>query len=342
MKRSTVQLAAFAVFGIAVVAAWITFNPLSLIESADADGPEPRATAEVRVADLTSSFTSTGTFQPSSEWSLVIPTGGTVTDVVDAGALIATGDTLVSIDAKPTAAIIGPTPAWRTMTVDDEGADVLALENALVELGYDSADQLSVDGYFTSYTGALVGLWQADQGREVTERVAFGDIVIVPEGTRVASVWALPGDPNSGALMTLSSSAQRAVFDLDADQRTGLSTGEEVEIRFEDGSTTVATVSTIEPDGEGAWVATALLGPDAAGSFLDATDIDVSWSLPLGTDLTVVNASALVRLDSGNYALEVVGSHDRDTTLVPVALGARSGSTVEVVGIDPGTVIVVP
>ena len=342
MSRSTVKFGALVMFGIAVVAAWITFNPLSLIESAEADGPTPRTTAEVRVADLATSFSSSGTFESASEWSLVLPIGGTVTDVIDAGIPIATGTTLVAIDAQPTVAILGPTPAWRAMTVDDQGVDVLALENALVEMGYDSAGQLTVDGYYTSYTATLVGLWQADQGREVTEQVELGDVIIVPEGTRVASVAVQPGDANTGALMTLSSSSQRAVFNLDADQRVALATGATVEIRFEDRSTSTATISTIEPSGDGAWIATALLAPDAAGSFLDANEIDVSWSQQLGTDLTVVNASALIRLDSGGYVLEVVGTHDRDTTLVPVELGARSGSTVEISGVDSGTMIVVP
>ena len=73
----------------------------------------------------------------------------------------------------------------------------------------------------------------------------------------------------------------------------------------------------------------------------------VSWTHVLSADATVVRANALTRLDDGAYVVELVenpeSAGDERTRFVPVEIGARSGSMVEIVtDLEPGAVLVAP
>lgn len=339
---SKIRLFSLVLAVTAVVGAWIAFNPMSLLDSAEANLAEARSTSEVRVASLTASFDAEGTIAPEMQWDLVLPAGGTITSIAVVGSTVTTGFEVVAIDAKPVLALTGPIPAWRTMAVEDEGADVLALEEALVHLGYDTSGELTVDGYYSSYTASLVELWQADQGRSITGSVALGDVVIVPLGTKISMVAVQLGGAPTGALMTFSAPARTVLFEANRDQRAALEVGDEVEVRFEDRSTETTVIKSIGSTGTGAWLVTTGALTSATALELETADVNVLWSTDLGTDLTVVNGNALVRLDGGRYALEVIRTSERDTEFVSVELGVRSGSTVEISGVEPGTLIVVP
>jgi len=68
------------------------------------------------------------------------------------------------------------------------GIDVLQLETALVELGYDPDGELTVDQEFTSETAQVVERWQADLGIEVDGVVAADDIVFLPGPSQIVDI----------------------------------------------------------------------------------------------------------------------------------------------------------
>lgn len=113
---------------------------------------------------------------------------GTVTSTIEEGTVVEQGDVLYSVDNEPVVVMYGDTPAFRTMREDDEGPDVLQLEEALVALGYDPDLQMTVDGVFTSYTEALVESWQLDAGFDDDGVIDLGAVLFIPGPAVVTSV----------------------------------------------------------------------------------------------------------------------------------------------------------
>jgi len=95
------------------------------------------------------------------------------------------------------------------------GPDVLQLETALVALGYDPDDQVTVDREFTSATMVMVERWQSDLGVEVDGIVEARDIVFVPGPAQVIERIDDTGAVTPGAsIATLSFGAELAGPDV--------------------------------------------------------------------------------------------------------------------------------
>ncbi len=123
---------------------------------------------------------------------------GTVTAVaVAAGDTIAQGDALYWIDGEPVVALYGDVPAYRTLAdLSDNmtGEDILQLETALTDLGYDPDRLVTVDDEFSAATEDLVERWQEGIGAEVDGTVDLGDIVFIDGPTTIGDVLVAPGD----------------------------------------------------------------------------------------------------------------------------------------------------
>lgn len=120
---------------------------------------------------------------------------GTVTWVPDPGTVVRQGDALFEIDNKAVVLLYGDVPAWRAMRRNDEGADVLQLETALVALGFDPDGTVTVDDEFTSATENIVEDWQDQLGVESSGRLALGDVVFLPGPIVIRDVNAATADP---------------------------------------------------------------------------------------------------------------------------------------------------
>ena len=234
------------------------------------------------------------------------------------------------------------------MTVDDVGPDVEQLEQGLVALGYDSEGLLTVDETYTDYTATVVERWQEDQGLEVTGRVTLGSVVFVPKGARVASIEAVVGDElttaanGSAPVLTVSSAERQLTFTVESQDLATIDVGTEVAGRLPDRSTIAATVTALAVAEDGAWFAQASIDDEAPLPEGDAIPVDISWTSTLAENAVTVRANAVTRLDNGTYAIEVVDK-DGGTSFVPVEIGVRSGSIVEISGdIEPGTEIISP
>jgi len=119
-----------------------------------------------------------------------VPAGanGTITAMVDVGAVIDQGDVIFEIDGSPVVALYGDTPAYRTMqdlSTNQTGADVAQLETALSTLGYTG---FTVDDEYSDATRSAVENWQEDVGAEDDGIVNLGEVYFIPGPSIVTSV----------------------------------------------------------------------------------------------------------------------------------------------------------
>jgi len=122
----------------------------------------------------------------------VVATGaGVVTDIAEAGTIIEQGDIVYWVDGQPVIALYGSTPAYRTLedaSPNLTGPDVLQLEEALADLGFDFEGELGVDGEFTYYTSLAVQVWQEDLGVEVDGEFEIGEIIFIPGPSQIVDL----------------------------------------------------------------------------------------------------------------------------------------------------------
>ena len=115
----------------------------------------------------------------------VVAASMVVTEQVAEGAIVESGDVLWRLGNEPTVALTGAEPAYRDLEDDDEGVDVMQLEQALVDLGYDPDGTVTVDETFTGNTEAMVERWQEDIGADVDGIVHLGSVVFIDDASRV-------------------------------------------------------------------------------------------------------------------------------------------------------------
>ncbi|MEM7338819.1 MAG: peptidoglycan-binding protein [Actinomycetota bacterium] len=330
-----------------IIAAVIWFDPAALLPAAgDETTPAaPRTQSQIRLADISTEQAATGEIRYAEQRVVASNRPGTLTAVAPVGEPVAAGTVLYTVDEEPVIALIGDVPAWRVMGIGDVGTDVAQLESNLVAMGYDPDGLLTVDTTFTTYTESLVEAWQAELGREATGRIEMGDVVFVPADATVTSSAAGVGDSSPTEVLTVSGPTRVADIDVAVAQLESVAVGDEVSLRLPDGATQPATVERIRSVGGGVWLAEAAIGGTSDAIELpggESIPVDVSWVYELARDTPVVRASALTRLDSGDYVVEVVDGAGA-TTLVPVGIDVRAGSDVAIVtDLEPGTVIITP
>lgn len=133
---------------------------------------------------------------------------GPITEIVEPGTIIEQGDVLYRADGEPVAVLYGDTLAYRTLrdaSTNLTGADVEQLETALVALGYDPNETLTVDDEFTYATGQVVEDWQRDIGANDDGVLNLGEVVFIPGPALVVDA-AQSGDtagPNAPVLTLL-------------------------------------------------------------------------------------------------------------------------------------------
>ncbi|MBT8208339.1 MAG: HlyD family efflux transporter periplasmic adaptor subunit [Acidimicrobiia bacterium] len=121
---------------------------------------------------------------------------GTLTSVVEEGAMVEQGDVLFEVNGQPVVALIGATPAYRSLLdLSDNmtGPDVEQLELALDALGFNDSN-VTIDEEFTDFTEQMVEAWQEAAGAEVDGVVDLGEVVFIPAATQVVSVDVAVGD----------------------------------------------------------------------------------------------------------------------------------------------------
>jgi len=168
--------------GAALAAVAITFADLDGADDAAAITDDlSLADAPVEQRDLIEEVEWLADLTYGTSVDVTAPTAGIVTATSDVGAVLRRGDVVVEIDGQPVTVMYGQVPAWRDLAEDDEGEDVLQLEENLVALGFDPDGDVEVDEVFDSHTEDMVEAWQESLEFEETG-VFTTELVVVVDG----------------------------------------------------------------------------------------------------------------------------------------------------------------
>ena len=285
---------------------------------------------------------------------------GEIETFVTSGQELASGDVLYSVDDRAVTAMVSDATFDRDIEDGvDAGDDIIAVEEMLVSLGYDTNGDLDVDEVFDEATEQAIVEWEEDLQNTfdavvVDGVVSLDEIVIFGPGTVAGSVVVYDKDNVVSGSVLWSSSTETTTRIIEtsiavADQDK-LAEGNIVDIEFPDGDivqgtvTTVATSTTTDPMSPEAdpMIAVEISVAQVPDSVQDLNQVDVQIKLvkKIAAGATVVPVSALVATGDGNFAVEAVTT--TGTTFVEVDPGMFSDGWVEVAGIQPGTQVVVP
>lgn len=123
------------------------------------------------------------TFRSSSDGVVTVKglASGFVTDIVDQGVFVASGDVLYDVNTEPIVVLEGDLPQYRTFNSRmSDGPDVEQLELALSDLGYDPDGDMTIDEDFTSATADAIERLQEAIGAEDTGRLELGAVIFAP------------------------------------------------------------------------------------------------------------------------------------------------------------------
>jgi peptidoglycan hydrolase-like protein with peptidoglycan-binding domain len=268
----------------------------------------------------------------------------TVTAVATEGQTVGRGDTLFSMDSRPTVLMTGTQPAFRDLQEGvDDGGDVAQLEENLAALGFDDDGQLTVDEHFDADTTAAVEAWQEAIGVAATGTVALGDVAFLSAPVTVAATDVAVGDQISagGHILDLAGETVLAVGSLPVRLTGEIGDGSPTLVTLADGETVSGTVRSIASD------ATRPDGADVTESTveltvqLDATnnpgarqgaDVTLAVTTATRTGVLTLPVSAIVDGGNGQPAVRVPASDSDDEARRPVAIsaGLSAGSYVEI------------
>ncbi len=265
----------------------------------------------------------------------------------------------------------GDGAAWRSMSIDTTpGPDIQWLETNLVALGY---GDLELDEVFDSDTADAVVAWQTDVGVTATGEVPLGQVVFIAGPAPVSALTVSRGDSvNEGAVLyeltaveLVSSTvgpdgvqdrtvtAQRVTARLDLVDQDLLALGTPVTIELPD-DTEVAgevielgavpvIVSATEQSGESSYLDVVIAPLESVDPNWTGATVQVRFATEIAQGVLSVPVSALLALQEGGYAVEIVQS-DGSVRLVGVGTGLFADGFVEVSGngLAPDLEVVIP
>jgi peptidoglycan hydrolase-like protein with peptidoglycan-binding domain len=304
----------------------------------------PLATARVERQDLKGQTKVSGTLGYAGSATVQSPLSGRITWLPMAGAVVRRGGTLLAVDNQPVRLFYGAKPPWRDLSLGvDDGPDVKELEQNLAALGYDPGRAMTVDEHFTAATAAAVKRWQKARGLDRTGSFTTAmPAVFLPWATRVEELTATLGGRAApgGPVFDVTSDVHQVSVDLDVSQQSYVEAGDKVDVVLPDGRRTTGRVGDVgrvaETQGDPPnqrttiTVTIALDHPDAGGR-LDQAPVDVYVTTQTRRGVLAVPVTALLALNEGGYAVEVVGAGGQHR-LVAVRLGVFSNGMVEVSG----------
>jgi peptidoglycan hydrolase-like protein with peptidoglycan-binding domain len=328
------------------------------------DGTDGTSLAAVREGPLSTQVTQSGTLSYAAHgdgtpYAVVNQAKGIYTWVPGEGKEIGCGKTLYRVDEKPVVLICGDTPAYRALSVGDEGREVRDLNENLVKLGYAEKSELDPDSdYYGSETAEAVTELQDELGVDETGRLDLGDAVFLPGPLRVAKTMAKAGTRAApGAQVAQAASARRQVtVELDPGQQSQVKVGDRAQITLPDNRTTpgrVSRIGTVAKSGDDKKdsssstlpVYITLTRPKDAGK-LDEAPVQVQITTDGVKKALIVPVTALMGKAGGGYVVEVADPADsRRRRLVPVTLGMfdNDNGLVQVSGdLSAGDQVVVP
>lgn len=307
--------------------------------------PAPPATTTVAKTTLTTSVTLNGSLGYGKATVYTGRKAGTLTWLPAAGTVVHRGGKLYTVDAQPVVLFVGDLPLYRTIdpTVTP-GPDVREVNANLRALGYRTAP--TGDAY-TDGTATALKAWQRKNKLDESGALEMGDVAVLTGEVRVDSQKAQPGAPAAAELLGLTGTARQVTAPVDPAQVDValLKTGGKVDLTLPDGSRVPGTVTAVDADsaasasgspGGGAGgsapgqAVTIAVDDQAKVSTMDSGSVGVVVTLAHHDNVLAVPVGALVALQEGGYAVQVVG--DGRVKLVAVRTGLFADGRVEVSG----------
>lgn len=186
-------------------AASVFQSPQQRAADAAAPGTEP-VYGEARRGALTQSLTYSGTISSEHETGYTLPQASdAVRSVVTArvtnpGATVASGDVVSEVNGRPVYAVESDFALYRDIGFGDEGPDVLALQEMLVDeglLGY-------ADGAYGALTAAAVRWWYWNAGYSAPMRVRAEDAPTALPGSATTEEEEVPEVPKEDTYVPVS------------------------------------------------------------------------------------------------------------------------------------------
>ncbi|MEV6908385.1 efflux RND transporter periplasmic adaptor subunit [Amycolatopsis sp. NPDC051071] len=309
---------------------WLTGPAPATASSAPAD---PRTVA-VTKTDLADTTTFSGTLGYGAPTSLTGRKEGTVTWLPAVGSVVGQGKRLYTVDTKPVMLFFGDTPLYRKVdATSTAGPDVKEIIANLRALGYKSpGGKLDTD---------VVKRWQKANGLDETGAIDVGDVVVLRGKVRINSVRAQLGAPAAGELLGLTGVDKAVTAQIAPAQVDAVKQGTKVTLMMPDGKQTTGTTATATATAQNAdqqnadpmspkMTVTITVDDQAAAATLDSGPVQVRVTTETRQGVLAVPVSALIALQEGGYALQVVA--DGKTTLLAVKTGMFANGMVEISG----------
>jgi hypothetical protein len=304
-------------------------------------------TATVVRTDLVRTETLAGRLRYADPVTVRTQLGGTVTALPEEATRLERGGVVFELDGQPVFLWFGTRPAWRAFRDGmTDGPDVAQLEENLAALGY----EVTVDEEFDDATGDALEAWREDAGLPEGRALELGRVVFLPGAGRVGSRAAEVGQvlPPGSPVLELSAFRQEVVIDLDPGDLDLVAEGDRVTVVLPADREVAGEIASVGrvvvpsgPEPGSPRVLEVLVSLSEPVLDLDQAPVDVDVVSEAVEGVLAVPVSALLSLDGGGYAVEVV--RGADTELIGVEIGTFAAGLVEVSGgLAEGDVVVVP
>lgn len=310
-----------------------------------------------------------------------VNTGTTYTTLPKNGDIISQDQPVYSLNGQPVPLLYGSTAAYRAFYVGmSDGPDVGQLTHDLITLGYGSG--LTQSNHYSSATAAAVQRWQTAHALPASGTILLGQVVFEPGPIRVTSVTPSVGQAIGGGsgstVLNATSTTPVVTVALQVTQEYLVKPGDAVTVVLPDGTSTVGghvqTVGHVAtcPNGNGGGggngnpnannsadqspcasggngnsstptiTVTITLDSTPPGASLDQAPVNVNITTDHADNVLAVPVNALLALQGGGDAVEVVDGTTHH--LVGVTTGLYSNTMVQISGpgITAGTLVEVP
>ena len=275
------------------------------------------------------------------------------TSIPSVGEVVRRGQSVFAIDGDPALLLYGSTAATRAFVAGmSPGADVAELNANLDALGYGHG--LTGDA-FTSATAAAIRALQAAHSEFASGELLIGSVEFAPGPIRVTSLTStvvVGAAVVAGPVLTATGTARQVQIQLDPALEGQVRAGDPVTITLPNDRTmpgritSVSTVATPGQNGSPPTIAVDAVPTDPAGiGNLDQAPVNVSITTGSVSNALVVPVDALLALEGGGYAVEVVAANGvHHLEAVSTGLFDDADGLVQVTGpqIAAGQRVVVP
>ena len=269
-----------------------------------------------------------------------------VTWIVVPGVEVDNGDVLYEVNDEPVVFLTGSIPSYRTLERGDTGADVAVVQSALIDLGYDPDGLVEIDGEFGLLTEQMVESWQEAVGSQADGVLDWGEVVVRPSASRVASVAVGQGDVvgTDTTMLGLSSVGRVIELDVEADRVHLLTEGQVVDVRLPDRTIVTGEVVSVDSVGDPSTATVRVkVESDGIDDASDQAPVTVLVSSDLAVDALVVETEAVMSTLARGYVLEVL-EEDGTQRPLPIEVGVTDGTVVVVsgAGVEEGLLVRAP